>query len=81
VKYIHKCIFKGHDCTSLEVEGHDEIREHIDGCFVGASEGAWRIFHFGLHGESPNVVRLEVHLPGQHLVHFDPNDDPKVVME
>lgn len=81
MKYIHKYIFKGHDRTSLEVEGHDEIREHIDGCFIGASEGVWRIFHFGLHSESPNVVRLEVHLPGQHLVHFDPDDDPEVVME
>ena len=81
MKYIHKYIFKGHDRTSLEVEGRDEIREHIDGRFVGASEGAWRIFHFNMHGESPNVVRLEVHLPGQHLVHFDPEDDPDVVME
>ena len=63
------------------MEGHDEIREHIDGRFVGASEGAWRIFHFSMHSESPNVVRLEVHLPGQHLVHFDPDDDPEVVME
>jgi len=81
VKYIHKYIFKGHDRTSLEVEGHDEIREHIDGRFVGASEGVWRIFHFSMHGESPNIVRLEIHLPGQHLVHFDPDDDPEVVME
>ena len=81
MKYIHKYIFKGHDRTSLKVEGHDEIREHIDGCFVGASEGVWRIFHFSMHGESPNVVRLDVHLPGQHLVHFDPDDDPEVVTE
>ena len=81
VKYIHKYIFKGHDRTSLEVEGHDEIREHIDGRFLGASEGTWRIFHFNMHSESPNVVRLEVHLPGQHLVHFDPDDDPATVME
>ena len=34
-----------------------------------------------MHGESPNIVHLEVHLPGQHLVHFDPDDDPTVVME
>ena len=34
-----------------------------------------------MHSKSPNVVRLEVHLPGQHLVHFDPDDDPEVVME
>ena len=81
MKYIHKYIFKGHDRTVFEVEGHDEIRDHINGRFLGASEAAWRIFHFSTHGESPNVVRLEVHLPGQHLVHFDPNEEREVVME
>ena len=81
MKYIHKYIFKGHDCTLLEVEGHNEICEHINGHFVGASKGPWQIFHFNMHGKSPNVVCLEVHLPGQHLVHFDPDDDPEVVME
>ena len=81
VKYIHKYIFKGHDRTSLEVEGHDEIREHIDGRFLGASEGTWRIFHFNMHGESPNVIRLDLHLPGQHLVHFNPDDNPADVIE
>ena len=81
MKYIHKYIFKGHDRTVFEVEGHDEIRDHIDGRFLGASEAAWRIFHFSTHGESPNVVRLEVHLPGQHLVHFDPDEDTEAVME
>lgn len=81
VKYIHKYIFKGHDRTVFEVEGHDEIRDHIDGRFLSASEAAWRIFHFSMHGESPNVVRLAVHLPGQHLVHFEADEDPDDVME
>lgn len=81
VKYIHKYIFKGNDRTVFEVEGHNEIRDHIDGRFLGVSKAAWRIFHFSSHGESPNVVRLEVHLPGQHLVHFDPDEDSDIVME
>ena len=81
MKYIHKYIFKGHDRTVFEVEGHDEIRDHIDGRFLEASEAAWRIFHFSTHGKSPNVVRLEVHLPSHHLVHFDPDEDMEAVME
>ena len=34
-----------------------------------------------MHKESPNVIHLDLHLPGQHLVHFDPDDDPADVME
>ena len=63
------------------MESHDEIREHIDGRFIGASEGVWRIFHFDMHNEFPNVVRLEVHLPGHHLVRFNPDEDTAAVMD
>ena len=66
---------------SLEVESHDEICEHIDGWFIGASKGVWRIFHFDMHNEFPNVVHLEVHLPGHHLVHFNPDEDTAAVMD
>jgi len=43
---------------------NDEIQRHIDSRFLGASEGAWRIFEFPIHKQVPNVVRLHVHLPG-----------------
>ena len=41
---------------------------------MGASEGAWRIFQFPIHKQVPNVVRLHIHLPGQHFVVFDPDE-------
>jgi len=41
---------------------------------LGASEGAWRIFQFAIHKQVPNVVRLDIHLPGQHFVVFDPDE-------
>ena len=53
---------------------NDEIQRHIDSRFIGASEAAWRIFQFSLHEQWPNVVRLDIHLPGQHLVTFDPDE-------
>jgi hypothetical protein len=46
---------------------------------VGASEGAWRIFQFPIHHQVPNVVRLQIHLPGHHFVVFDPDEDPERV--
>ena len=29
----------------------------------------------------PNVVRLQIHLPGQHLVVFNPDEDPQALLE
>ena len=46
---------------------------------MGASESAWRIFEFPIHKQVPNVVRLQIHLPGQHFVTFDPNEPPEQV--
>jgi hypothetical protein len=30
IKYIHKYIYKGHDCTTLEFTGDDEIKQYLD---------------------------------------------------
>ena len=46
---------------------------------MGASEGAWRIFEFPIHKQVPNVVRLQIHLPGQHFVVFNPDEPPEQV--
>ena len=46
---------------------------------MGASEGAWWIFEFPTHRQVPNVICLQIHLPGQHFVVFDPNEPPEQV--
>lgn len=82
VKYIHKYIFKGHDCATMEIHAReDEIKQFLEGRYIGPSEAAWRIFHFALHREYPNVVRLQVHLPGQHMVLFNPDEDARTVLQ
>lgn len=80
-KYVFKYIYKGGDRASLEVNRRDEIQRFIDGRYISASEAAWRIFHFDIHDQIPAVVRLQVHLPGQHMVTFSPNDDSHTVLE
>jgi hypothetical protein len=60
--------------TNSQVSTNDEIQFHIDSRFIGASEAVWRIFHFYIHKQVPNVVRLQVHLPGNHFVTFDPDE-------
>lgn len=34
-----------------------------------------------LYEQNPNIVWLQVHLPGQHLVTYDPTEDPEKIME
>lgn len=82
VKYIHKYITKGHDRATLEVDGViDETKLYLDARYVGASEACWRIFHYPLHQNSPNVVRLQVHLPDNQQVFYDPADRAADIVE
>ena len=67
LKYIYKYVYKGHDCTTME-QCLDEIKLYLDARFVSAHEGVWRLFQFPMHEEYPNIVRLQVHLPGQQTV-------------
>lgn len=67
-KYIHKYIAKGPDQATWEVG--DEVKEFLDARYIGTSEAVWRLLHFEIHQHLPTVYRLQVHLPGQHLVHF-----------
>jgi hypothetical protein len=47
---------------------------------VSAIEAAWRIFHFTIHRQVPNVVRLQVHLPGHHFVTFDADEPQEQIL-
>jgi len=80
VKYLYKYVYKGHDKTKVQIhravarhrpvrpEGAiNEPEDYQDSRYVSAFEALWRIFKFRLHGRSPSVARLQVHL--------DYNDD------
>jgi hypothetical protein len=77
-KYLFKYIQKGGDLASLQVD-NDEITSYLNGRYVSASEAVHRILHFDTHDQEPNVLRLQVHLPGQHMVVFNPDDEPEAV--
>ena len=59
IKYCFKYIHKGPDRATLQYE-LDEIKTYIDGRYIGAPEGIWRIFHFVVHEQIPPVIRLQV---------------------
>ncbi|XP_074351672.1 uncharacterized protein LOC141690806 [Apium graveolens] len=48
----------------------NEVKQYLDGCYVCASEAAWRIFGFNVHSRWPSVDRLPIHLPGNKYVSF-----------
>ena len=52
MKYINKYIDKGGDCGTLTLHGqNDEVKQYLDGRYFSASEAAWRIFQFNIHGQ------------------------------
>lgn len=76
VKYIHKYVYKGHDCANIKIsseEGvlrHDEVSTFLNTRYVSACEAAYRIFAYSMHEQSHNVIRLPVHLPQEQHVYF-----------
>ncbi|KAF8692406.1 Helitron helicase-like domain at N-terminus, partial [Rhizoctonia solani] len=81
IKYVFKYVYKGGDRISIELttnaEGDaqqaqnlDEIRTHLDACWVSPYEALWQLLKFSLHQEVPNLVSLQVHLPEQQSVSF-----------
>ena len=54
---------------------------YLDARYVLVSESIWRIFHYRMHGRSPKVQRLAVHLPNHQPVTFQDGEDPQNVIE
>ncbi|KAI8532314.1 hypothetical protein RHMOL_Rhmol11G0204200 [Rhododendron molle] len=74
VKYIHKYIYKGHDRATMVLGSVNEIKQYLDGRYIGPPEAAWRIFGHHMHEEVPTVTRLALHLPGMHRVNYNPKE-------
>lgn len=88
IKYLFKYVYKGHDRTTVEIgrsvheqeQVDDKIRLFLDARYISASEASWRIFHYRLHNEKPDIMQLHVHLPGKHRVVFR-DDEPMQIFQ
>jgi len=62
----------GPDRATMEISGgmQDEIKAHLDGCFIGPTEACWKIFEFNMHGKSLAVQHLPIYLPNEDYVNF-----------
>ncbi len=76
-KYVYKYTFKAPDTTAIAI---DEIEAHLAGRLLSASEAVHRLLSLSLHKEWPPVVRLDIHLPQQQTMVFDPTTDEESLM-
>ena len=53
----------------------DEISYMEEGRYLSVGEAVWDIFEFSRHGNTPPVVQLDLHLPGENNLVFDPSQN------
>jgi hypothetical protein len=75
---VYKYTFKPPDYTAVVV---DEIEAHLSGRLLSVSEAVYRLLSLPLHDEWPHVVRLDIHLPRQQRMVFDPTADESTLLE
>ena len=79
-KYITKYTHKGSNRTTVEINRQDEILQLKDGHYFAPAEAAWCLFKFPIHHQQPSIIRLQIHLSGQHLTVFDPSETIESVL-
>ena len=77
-KYVYKYTFKRPDQTAITI---DEIQAHFAGRLLSVSEATHRLLGLTLHKEYPPVMRLDIHLPRQHAIVFDPTVDEETLLQ
>ncbi|KAF1872320.1 hypothetical protein Lal_00016618 [Lupinus albus] len=86
IKYLFKYINKGYDRITVVIESAengrslnerniDEVKQYLDCRYISLSEACWGIFGFPIHGRQPAIKRLYFHLPGEHHVYFNDNNE------
>ena len=81
IKYLFKYIYKGNDHAVIQVDEFDEINKYMNSRYVSSVEAFWRIKSFKIHGRSPSVFRLPVHLEDLHNVTFTNDSDLEELLQ
>ncbi|KAK8935509.1 hypothetical protein KSP39_PZI013684 [Platanthera zijinensis] len=77
IKYLYKYIHKGPDSVAFQIQpfsDHNEVVQYVNGRWICPHEAFWKIFKFSMYKTYPSVIRLQIHLPNKHQVHFRTTD-------
>ena len=76
IKNIYKYVYKGHDRTTMEFgRCTDEIKQYLDAYYVSNCEALQHTYMFHMQEQIPAVVHLAVHLPEEHTIVFNAEQD------
>ena len=76
IKYLFLYHFKGEDMVTVEgLDKADEITYYATRRYLSACQGYWRIAEFDIVKMEPPVAQLPIHLPGQQVVVYNPNQN------
>jgi len=82
VKYLFKYVYKGPDRVAAVIASPiNEIQQYINAKYLSVAEGVNSLLSFKKHMEWPPVTRLVVHLPRQHNVIFNENENLAAMAE
>jgi hypothetical protein len=77
-----KTVYKGHDLVVVVItDPTNKIQQYIDVQYLNTPKGVNSLLLFKKHMEWPPIIRLVVHLPGQHNVIFNENENLAVVVK
>ena len=57
------------------------IKDYQEARYLSATESDWRLRGYSIVEHDPNVVRLEVHLEGQHVVYFNEGEEQEALVQ
>lgn len=80
-KYAFKYVHKGPDQGMLEINQRNEVQRFATGRYITAPDASWHILSFKTHKMVPNVIRLQVHLEGHHMVTFRAGENLQDVIQ
>ena len=57
----------------------NEVTQFVESRYVSCCEAMWRLNGFKMYGMDPNVVRLQIHLPKQQMITYEPGQEVRIV--
>jgi hypothetical protein len=83
VKYLYKYVYKGPDRAHAKLvdKVRDEVKYWIDGRYISAIEGCWKILRFLNQEKSHTIMPLPIHLEGEQTVYWEEGWDEDKIKE